>query len=228
MKKTIWNEENIRKEIKKLDAKTGLSGARLPIFIRDRLAKGVLGLYCPGGIKGGIRKEESFSFSSLWLNNPDFPEEEAVNVIRHEYAHYMDYNIYGRHKPYEPQHGEKWIICCDEIGAFPVAKHNLTRDVYFHQKHETEERVTEQLSFYRAGDRIRHPKFGTGVIREISGEGTGRNAKIEFPQHGFKTLGLRWISENCIRIEAPEYGVITDNRGEYKDTASGVIEDPAA
>ena len=42
------------------------------------------------------------------------------------------------------------------------------------------------------GDRVRHDKFGTGVVTEISGDGDNAEAKIRFPEVGTKRLLLAW------------------------------------
>lgn len=60
-----WNEASIREEIAKLDEKTGLNGAALPI--RFGKAKRVLGCYIPS--KDG----SFFRFSKLYFKNPDWP-----------------------------------------------------------------------------------------------------------------------------------------------------------
>ena len=76
----IWNESMIRKEIKALDAITGLDGASLKIsFMRSAHT---LGLFSAEG-------DMWFKFSMNYFHDPEWPEESAVGVIRHEYAHYM-------------------------------------------------------------------------------------------------------------------------------------------
>ena len=80
--KNIWNEAAIRKEFARLDAKTGLKGATLPISFSN--AKCTLGSYSSAG--GG-----AFRFSRHYFDDPLWPIEEALDTIRHEYAHYMDH-----------------------------------------------------------------------------------------------------------------------------------------
>ena len=233
MKKTIWTEEAIRNEIRKLDAKTGLSGADLPIYICKKLQKKALGAF--------VHNEEQicFAFSRFYFDDPNFLDEEAINVIRHEYAHYMKHVLYGPRRRSQRMHDEEWIICCNEIGAIPVTRYDRTRYEYYRQKHATEERVSEQLEAYQAGDLIIHPEFGKGVIREITGAGSKRNAVIDFRNHETtKLFGLRWIDENCRRIERPERVVIRENsqddsrddfRGDSRDDSVDIgREEPAA
>ena len=80
--KNIWTETAIRKEFARLDAKTGLKGATLPISFGN--AKCTLGSYSSAG--GG-----AFRFSRHYFDDPLWPIEEALDTIRHEYAHYMDH-----------------------------------------------------------------------------------------------------------------------------------------
>ena len=59
--KNIWNEAAIRKEFAKLDAKTGLKGATLPISFSN--AKCTLGSY--NSASGG-----AFRFSRYYFDDP--------------------------------------------------------------------------------------------------------------------------------------------------------------
>ena len=77
--KNIWDEEAIRKEMERLDALTGLSGAKLPIKLTD--GEHVIGCY--HGDKDG-----RFTFSKKYFFDPDWAEEEALDTIRHEYGTY--------------------------------------------------------------------------------------------------------------------------------------------
>ena len=99
-KRIIWNEEEIRKELRRMDQLTGLSGATLPIRFNEAWA--TLGSYRLIGRKAG-----GFCFSNRYLQDPDFTPEEALDTIRHEYAHYMDYELYGN-----TGHGRTWKACC--------------------------------------------------------------------------------------------------------------------
>lgn len=65
-----WNEEMIRKELERLDRKTGLNGAKLPIKFTH--AKHTLG--CFYADKDNMR----FDFSLYYLADDSFPQEEAM------------------------------------------------------------------------------------------------------------------------------------------------------
>ena len=45
---------------------------------------------------------------------------------------------------------------------------------------------------FRVGDRVIHPKFGTGVISELGGEGEKAEALVHFDDHGAKQLMLAY------------------------------------
>lgn len=71
--KTVWTESAIRSEMAKLDKRTGLKGAELPISFNN--ARCTLGLY--SSINGG-----SFKFSNCHFQDPNWPVEEALDTIR--------------------------------------------------------------------------------------------------------------------------------------------------
>ncbi len=118
-----WTEDKIRYIIGKLDEKTGLNGMALPIKISH--AKRRLGYYRHAIIGDGI---EEFGFSIVFLNNPDTPEAAAVDLIRHEYAHYYVnaaklYRYYNS-RSYRHGHGSDWIWACKLVKAVPKAIHD--------------------------------------------------------------------------------------------------------
>lgn len=50
----------------------------------------------------------------------------------------------------------------------------------------------EDIIQLNPGDRVKHDRFGTGTVKEISGKGKDMKAKIEFDHTGTKTLLLRF------------------------------------
>ena len=52
-----------------------------------------------------------------------------------------------------------------------------------------------------AGQRIEHNRFGFGLIREISGEGAGRKARILFDDYGEKNLMLNYAKIRIVNID---------------------------
>lgn len=177
----FWNEENIRKELERLDTKTGLAGAKLPIVFSN--AKCKLGSYSSAG---------AFCFSRRYFEDSSWPIEEALDTIRHEYAHYMDHMIYGN-----MGHGSSWKKCCMEIGALPIRCYIPERAQYYQKKHESERRKSVSLDCYKVGYVISHPKFGSGRIVKIESNDARKYATVSFKNMGIKKLSLVWIDENC-------------------------------
>ena len=179
----VWTEDAIRAELAKLDAKTGLTGAKLPISFSN--AKCTLGQYCSNG--GG-----SFRFSNHYYQDPTWPLEEALDTIRHEYAHYMDHVLYGN-----LGHGVTWKHCCTIVGALPIHCYNEKRAEYYQHKHAEEAKLAKHYDTYIVGSKIVHPHFGVGVIMEITGESISRCITVDFDGVGCKRLGLTWVDKNC-------------------------------
>lgn len=179
----IWDENSIREEMKRLDAKTGLGGAVLPISFGD--SRHTLGMF--SSRDGGV-----FRFSKRYFKNPDWPEEMALDVIRHEYAHYMDFVLYGN-----VGHGLSWKKCCGVVGALPLRCYKDEIADQAKRKHEKEKELTERFDGYQIGKSIKHPTYGIGVIRDITGEALNRRMVVDFQTKGEKELGLAWVDKNC-------------------------------
>ena len=108
LKPVLWTEERIREELRRMDRITGLHGAELPItFTRNHRCLGSFYV-----------EERKFAFSLYWFDDPEWPEAEARDIIRHEYAHYMNLERNGR-----KNHGPEWEACCLEVGATPCARY---------------------------------------------------------------------------------------------------------
>ncbi len=182
----IWNEESIRKELAKLDEKTELNGADLRITFDNSIRR--LGAYSPS--------RECFVFSTHYFSDPEWPAEEALETIRHEYAHYMDHMLYGLHGPRQ-SHGITWKYCCRCVGAIPVRCNSGIRAKYYQEKHSQETELSERFDAYRTGDCIKHPRFGIGTIEAITGESVHRRITVNFPDVGKKELTLDWVEKNC-------------------------------
>lgn len=181
----IWNETRIRDEIKRLDQKTGLRGEDIPIVFGN--AKHTLGSFCT---QNGNAKQ--FRFSNYYFQNKDFPVEEAVDTIRHEYAHYMDFVINGK-----LGHSTSWKQCCIRIGALPTRLYSETRANYHRLKHEKDRQAEYKLEQFSLGTVIDHPRFGRGVILAVTGDGVSRVLQVEFSEYGQKMLGASWVLSNC-------------------------------
>lgn len=91
MKNKVWNIEDIKKEMEKLDKIFGKKGAEILIKINSRMTRS-LGMY-----KFKIDNKKilpvSFEFSKNIVSGK-YKEEIVVGVIRHEYAHYLANDIH--------------------------------------------------------------------------------------------------------------------------------------
>ena len=103
-----WSRERIRAELSRLDDITGLKGANVTVRLYEE--REPLGLFT---FIGPVRM--TFGFSSPRFEDPKFTQAEALDVIRHEYAHYMEYALFGE----STDHGPNWQNCCRRIGARP-------------------------------------------------------------------------------------------------------------
>lgn len=181
----IFNEEMIREELRRIDQKTGLNAASLPISFGN--AKCYLGYFSyPND------KSLKFYFSNHYFTDPMFPVEEKLDVIRHEYAHYMDYMLNG-----SSSHGPRWKKYCKIVGAYPMRCYSKDRSDYFLKKHKEEEETNLKCDSYTVGRTVKHPSFGQGSITEILGEGISRIAVIKFNNGNCKKLLLSWVTQNC-------------------------------
>jgi len=118
-----WNVDDIRAVIYSLDMKTGMNGAALPIYLCKSLGEGkTLGTYRPGC--GKDKDFRSFSFSLAYFNDAGFKDLAVIDVIRHEYCHYLVdelelKDIYSD----QDAHGIAWKTVCgllntDQNGAY--------------------------------------------------------------------------------------------------------------
>ena len=180
----IWNEEMIRAELKRLDRKTGLNGAKLPIKFTH--SKHTLGCFYPE--KDNMR----FDFSLYYLSDDSFPEEEALDLIRHEYAHFANFCLY-----HGTGHDRMWRKCCSEGGAVATRCYSGIFNDYFNQRKIQKEKVAKICNAYDVGSIIRHPVYGTGTVVSVSGTDTNTILEIEFYSVGTKLLTAKWVSENC-------------------------------
>ena len=109
----------IRFLYQKLDRQFRLHGAKVPItfgFDEDRL-----GAYTPG--LGN--DEEEFHFSLLFIGyclSKPLSKEDRMDLYKHEYAHYMQYNmdIPAKYNWQPGIHGSAWKYCCSHVGAAPT------------------------------------------------------------------------------------------------------------
>lgn len=136
-----WTEDKIRAIIRKLDEKTGLNGAELPIAFNSY--GWFLGHYHYVEPKAcGLNRK---FFDDLTTN-----EAEVIDVIRHEYAHYYvdaaNLARYIGHSRRETSHGSDWKWACKMVGADPTRCHNAA---IFNDNNWT---IDEAMDAYNAND----------------------------------------------------------------------------
>lgn len=181
-----WNEKEIRIELEKLDRITGLDGASLIVeFVKSKIKVGSF------HIKNG--KPHKFCFSKNFFSDETFPYKLAVDAIRHEYAHYIDFLNNGN-----MGHGKSWKLCCNKVKAMPIRILNQSMIDFYRQSEENEKQANELINMYVEGLVIVHPKFGEGVIDNVE-KRDGGTITINFNCVGYKTLGLKWVIDNCQR-----------------------------
>ena len=202
----------IRALYAELDKKYHLRGAEVPISFG--FEKDLLGSYT----QAGMNEEEHFHFSLFFVGyavkNP-LGKEEHMDLYKHEYAHYMQYNM-SIPKEYTWQagiHGSAWKYCCSLIGAAPtpfykageaLMKHDYEkalknpiqdksvtiRDNYRREQeyHDSKNRVVQ----FEIGEEVKHPKFGTGVIEEIEQMTGSVRLHIRFGEE-LKMIDQKWL-----------------------------------
>ncbi len=136
-----WTEDKIRAIIRKLDEKTGLNGAALPIAFN-----------CYGESLGYYRYVEpkAFGFNRKFFNGYFTSEAEVIDVIRHEYAHYYvdaaHLERYIGHSRRETSHGADWRWACKMVGADPSRCHDAAAFI------DRDWTVEEATAAYNADD----------------------------------------------------------------------------
>lgn len=186
MNGSVWNEDMVREELKRIDKKHDTNLAALPI--RWIKSKSVLGRCCIGSDKN----VGWFEFSVYYFHDTNFPDEEKADTVRHEAAHALDWLYYGN-----MGHRATWKKCCGMVGAYPNARVNVERVKYFRARHEQHEAESEMCDTFACGTEILHPKYGKGVITSIDGENEKRTLNIEFADIGAKKLSAVWVFVNC-------------------------------
>ena len=154
---------------------------------------------------------------------------ELVNQLyKHEYAHYMRYNM-PVPKQYQWQpgiHGSAWKYCCSLIGAAPTPYykagealmnhnyektlrnpiHDKTVAIRDQHRREQEYRRTQNVIIkYETGEKIKHPKFGEGIIEKIEKQTGSVTLHIRFGD-AVKVIDQKWLLQTKYkkgRIQKP-------------------------
>ena len=175
-----------------LDRKLHLNGAKVPItFGYDT---DTLGSYT----RRSAHEKEHFHFSLLFIaygvKNP-LSKEDRIDLFKHEYAHYMQYNmqIPEKYKWQAGTHGSAWKYCCSLIGAAPTPYYKSVpvRDTY--QQLKTAQKKKDEVVQYKLGDAVTHPKFGHGIVEKINQRSGGVHLHIRFDGE-VKCIDQKWLS----------------------------------
>lgn len=179
-----WSKDAIRQEIGRLDQRTGLNGSDITVCLYDeREPLGCFTFIDP------VRM--TFGFSSTRFEDPKFTEAEALDVIRHEYAHYMEYRLYGE----STDHGPNWKACCRKIGARPQNFYTQEwKDLARTRDKAAQER--NRLDGFSVGKKISHPSFGEGVVEGVQRTASMTLITVAFPGCT-KVLDVNWARQNC-------------------------------
>lgn len=202
----------IRALYKELDRKFGLCGATIPI--RFGFETDLLGSYT----RNGIGEEEHFHFSLLFIGyavEHPLGKEDRMDLYRHEYAHYMQYNMeIPKQYTFQPGiHGSEWKYCCSLVDAVPTPYyragealmkpnydsilknpiHDRTvsvRDNYRREKAYQNSR--NQVVQYQIGEEVDHPKFGAGLVEAIESCAGSVRLSIRF-ENEIKVIDQKWL-----------------------------------
>ena len=177
-------KEMIRAEIQRLDQKTGLKGSA--VTVRLYVEPEPIGCFT---FIDPVRM--TFGFSRTRLEEPGFTETELLAIVRHEYAHYMEYVQYGE----STDHGENWKACCRRIGARPEVLYTEQFKASARQ-HQKELVRRTRVDGYTRGKLVHHPVFGTGTVEEITRFPTMTILSVRF-ENETKKLDINWVRENC-------------------------------
>lgn len=106
LKNDIDIELFIRNEMNRLDSVTGISTSDSPVYLTN--SYNLVGTYSP------FTYPDCFSFSRKFFSDEDINTETLLHIIRHEYAHCLNFRIYR-------QHGHGWWFkhCCKIIDCYP-------------------------------------------------------------------------------------------------------------
>lgn len=130
-----WTEEKFRFVISNLDKKTGLFGAELDIELAED--EDFIAAYCTSG------ERKYFRFNLSRFNDPNFKEFAAIDVIRHEYAHYYCHVAELKRWIYDNEmglggHGKPWEYACKMVEIEPNRYYD---DEYYKDKDITEQQA---------------------------------------------------------------------------------------
>ena len=189
MRSIRWPRERIRQEIRQLDHRTGLNGQRLRIdFSNDEKT---IGSFTSTQSKIPLY----FTFSTRYFEDPSFTDAEVIDVIRHEFAHYM--KCVRHPDAEEDSHGPLWQQCCREIGAIPQARHSCTSQ-YQAERIQQRMLLSDADEILQTGLTIRHPLYGDCIISHISRYREMPRISLTLPNGKVRKCTLQWLIDNCL------------------------------
>ena len=220
-----WDEDMIRYILSNLDRKTGLKGADIPVHLAKHA--GAIGSF---EYKDGLQ----FWFRPDFIDDPEINEAAAVDLIRHEYAHYYVYaanleKIIG-HSRQETSHGRDWKWACKMVGAIPKRCYYPSDFKYIHWT------IEEARAAYRADDVPAFDvlsftgKWGQVPVDEQKAGDMLAQVKAQYP-HGYYEAGDRvfhplagygtvvaaiaynyWTQKICVRFDRDKSEVVYKNK----------------
>lgn len=183
-----WTEEDFRKELRRLDDYVkrtqgiDLAGSELEITFSTR-AKSRLGTY--------YYNAKMFKFSLLFFNS-DVPESCAIDVIRHEYAHYYAEAVFG----YRGGHGAPFKSACRIVGANPSTYYSRSFEDAARKKEELDNKRYESKVFL--GQTVLHPLFREGKVISVAINKTTAMLTVDFGKHGVRIIDEVWLKQHGV------------------------------
>ena len=192
-----WTPELIRKVVRCLDEKTGLDIASWTITMNRQVSR--LG-YCN-------YSKKILAFSEYYMNDPEFRESEAYNLIRHEYAHaYVYLTNLNKWIPSEKNakhHGSTWKYACDLLKCSPRRAYSTKKLLP-----ELDGRVANIMYFAEDLEKIdvkKHlAKWDCVPMYYKKRMELDQNLKIRFKENGFFEAG-----DECFEM-SKGHGVVLD------------------
>lgn len=178
-----WAEEDFRKELRRLDEMVkrsqGIDLVGAELDIEFSMTRCTLGMYYP--------KEKKLKFSLLFFNS-DVPEACAIDVIRHEYAHY--YNDVVFEIDHGHGHGAQFKAACRIVGAHPSTYYSKEFESSARKREKRDAR--EYKSELKIGQRICHPFFGAGAVLDVDNKKDSALLTIDFGDKGVRIIDEIW------------------------------------
>lgn len=184
--KTKRIERMIREECSRLDGLSHLDGAGLPIAFEYTAT-----------VYGDFNaRDKRFCFSVQSFADG----ENALDNIRHQYAHYMSCQLYGAVRP----HGPEWKKCCVIVEAVPLPwlyrreeeAASPEMKVYSGRENRDVTALISSSNREMVGCSIAHPKFGYGLITDVACKGGRRFARVYFGESVIKEIDLGWMENH--------------------------------